>query len=228
MILDLIFLAILALMGYLAYRRGFLLSLGRLLITVLSWILAASLSLPLALALGRLPQVASLKFHLQSLVTPLLGQQFGAVDLGLSKALDPLLASGHLASYRQSLDSALASGQNLVVEKATAGLVNVLAQLFLQALAFFLIFFVVRFLGSLLLRLLNGVVSHTPVVNQANRLAGMAIGLLTGAIIVLACAVFLAAGFSPFPGIRDQVSQSYILGFIYQQAWFSKLLLHFY
>ena len=204
---DLILAGILLAAALIGFKRGLLNMLGQLLLLLLPLAAAIMMLGPTSVWLNRLPFLAGLRDRLtEPVLTPLLDSVTTAQEAIESFLLPPLLA----VWLKTRLPDPASNLNGVLPEMG-----SVLFQYILTGFAFLILFIVVslavRTAASLLTRVSDGV----PVLGLANRLGGLAVGLLTG-IVLLAVLLLLAAVSAPWlPGLASLIDQSAVAGYFY-------------
>lgn len=220
--LDLITIGILAVTGVLGWLRGFIKSIFGLLSTLLAGILAGVGANSLAPVLSqRLTEVGMKQVFLNMI------PQLDVIGNGVQSLGEALQAQGLPAALTQIIvDSASSVLQN----NAATGeeLREMIAQSMAQQISlgltrmvlFSVLFFVALALLQVLLLVLN-TVSHLPVLNLTNRVAGLIFGLVQGALICAVLCVIVSAILMYTAGDADalltmqQVEQTYVFRLFY-------------
>lgn len=204
MILDIILAIIIVINILLGLKRGLLVMLGRLLMLLL--IVAATLLLlgPLTDTLAKAPFLAPLEQQFgDSVLKPLVSS---AANLGA--AVDsfglPAMLSDLMKSQLPALNSTLAQGY--------PKLTSVLFRFLLSAIVFVLMLIIIIVVISLLTKVLTKAADKVPVLGPANRLGGLIAGLAIGLLQI--AVILLIMGFlSPIVGIFAQaIDSSWIAG----------------
>jgi uncharacterized membrane protein required for colicin V production len=206
-VIDLVLAAVLLAGALIGFRRGFLNMLGQLVMLLIPLAAAFLMLDPASAWLTRLPFPASWRERLaEPVLAPLAASLISAQEAIESFLLPPLLAvwmSIRLPDASTDLDRVLPEMSDALFHFLVSGLSFLLL--------FILISLVVRITASYLTRFSDRV----PVLGTANRLGGLAVGLLTSCVIL--AVLFLLAGVAApwFPDFANLISQSRVAGYFY-------------
>ncbi|NCC75989.1 MAG: hypothetical protein EOM08_06095 [Clostridia bacterium] len=219
MLADSIILITLALFALNGFHRGFLTLAGRLLVLVLSLGIAFLMLGPSALVLDSFPFIDDLAESVNDqVILPLM-----PASASLSEAIEALklpmpVENFLLAEFPQS-DGPFNS--------AWPQLSATIAHYLVKAVTFILLLILVSVVIQTLVSLMTTAFDHVPVLGGLNRLAGLLVGAVHGALI-LAIVVFFTSLFAPyFPSIGSILADSYLIRQFFAFDWMGLFLSRF-
>jgi uncharacterized membrane protein required for colicin V production len=208
-LLDGLLLAFLLYLVIIGLRDGFFEMLGRLLTTVLSLIVSLLLVGPVTRIISGIPFLVNLTLRMTDGILLPLRQALASIP--------SIVASFKLPPFLEKMMLTELTGTNGNGASRYDDLATMIAHFMLTALIFLLIFASAALLIRLFARFLTGLVNELPVLGLANRLFGMAAGLLYG-LLILSVALFLLAMTAPYlPKVVQTVEETILLAYLYRQ-----------
>ncbi len=189
-ILDIIVILILVLTIVLGYRRGFLRSLIQLIGCIAAFVLAFTLSTPIA-------EFTFDGFLAEGVKTQLTEALSGITEVPPADQLHTLLQelpspivsvlenNTQLQETLQELSGTIETSTASLVETLMAQVIRPITVSLIQFIVFILLFVVLLFVAKLLAKLIKPV-AKLPLIRQADGALGAALGLIKGAVLVLA------------------------------------------
>jgi len=214
--LDITVAVILLIFGYLAYRKGLLLSLFGLVSMVLSLFLA-NLLYPMV---GRFLRTVGVYDSLQASIAKSLGLQ----DLVKEQTLRAQTELINALPFPSFLQNAMLANNNpevyklLKVDSIEAYISGYIANMIVNILSLILVFVLVMILIKVLSGILD-LVSRLPVIHSFNKLGGICVGLLQGTLLIW----ILFIGATMFLSTNDKnqfftlLDSSRLASFLYQK-----------
>mgnify|MGYP002735241214 CR=1 FL=1 len=196
MVLDILFVILIIVLIVAGWQRGAVASVAKLGITIVSLIGAVFLSRYLSNFFAKIFVTSGMRAKVgDSLRTSIF-------DKGLSK-IDALNVLG----VQESMGETVAKGTGNAIDLLVARL----AVLFAGALAFIILFIVIHFLLTLLIKGTTEVLNRVPLIGTVNRLLGAVIGVALGFLVVIIIATIISS-VSPFvPFLGEQSADSALM-----------------
>lgn len=189
-ILDIIVILILVLTIVLGYHRGFLRSLIQLVGCIAAFVLAFILSTPVS-------EFVYDSFLANGIETQLTEVFAGVTEVPAADQLNTLLQdlpapivsivenNTQLQETLEEISGTVASSTEALVETVISNIVRPVAVSLIQFIVFILLFIILLFVSKLLAKLIKPV-TKLPLIRQADGALGAALGLVKGALFVLA------------------------------------------
>lgn len=210
LILDILVVAIIALFALLGWRRGLILTLCGLLAVFVAFAGAAFISDTFSKDIAGILQPAiqnQIDQALRGLQTlPQQLPQEDAPPASLDQVLEAISHSQLFTSMQQTLNDAVHDGLVRVTSTAAAAIASYLSLQIAHTALFFLTFFLILLVWSLLSHALD-LACRLPVLRTFNEAGGLIVGVVKGALIALAAAWLLnTVGLVP----PESVQQTYL------------------
>jgi len=219
MLADSIILITLSLFALNGFRRGFLTLAGRLLVLVLSLGIAFLMLGPSALVLDSLPFIDDLAETInEQVILPLMPASASLAEAIAALQLPAPVEHFLLAEFPQSDGPFISAWPQL---SAT------IAHYLVKAVTFIVLLALVSIVIQTLVSLMTTALDHVPVLGGLNRLAGLLVGAVHGALI-LAIVVFFTSLFAPyFPSLGLILDDSYLIRQFFALDWVGLFLSRF-
>ena len=189
--LDILIVAVFALLILVGFKRGFIRSVAGLAASLLALLLSSYFSAPLA--------EKAFDSFLQQPIQSALSQQLDvsdpqALETSLNNTLQSMPQSianllrsqfGSTQEMAQSIYEVLSSGQGNAAERITQQWVRPLAVSLLQVVILVVMFILLRLILGLVTKALDKVCSNLPIVRRVNTLLGGVVGLIHGVLAIL-------------------------------------------
>ncbi len=220
MLADSIILISLSLFALNGFQRGFLTLAGRILILALSLAIAFLMLGPTALALDSLPFIDDLAESInEQVIFPLL-----PASASLAEAIDKLQLPGPVERFLLA-EFPAADGPFL---DAWPQLSSIIAQYLVKAVTFLLLLALVALAIQTMVSLMTTALDHVPVLGGLNRLAGLLLGVLHGAVILALAILFLSLLAPYFPRLGNFIGDSTLIRQFYAINWVDLFLSRFF
>lgn len=212
--LDILIVAIIALFAFLGWRKGLVLTLCGLLAVFVAFAAATFVSSRFSGPVAGILQPAihnQIEQALESLQS--LPQQTAPEEASLNQVMEAMSHSQLFSGLQETLANAIHEGLVKVTSTAAAAISSYLALQLARTGLFFLTFFLVLLVWTLLSHALD-LACRLPVLHTFNEAGGLIIGLAKGGLIALAVAWLLsAAGFAPPEAVEQTVLFQNLLNF---------------
>jgi len=223
-ILDLIVVGILALCIWIAYRKGFVITVFRFFSLLIALFLTNMLYPAVSVAMRNIGLLDTLKSSVAATV-----RLDGAVE-GITRTAEVELING--LALPEFIKTALLENNNtqaytaLAVDSFQDYISGFLAGMILNAIAMIAVFVVVFVLMKIIAAALN-ILTKLPVIHSLNKLLGIAVGLLQGTVfvwLVLAVMVGLFAANQTFP-VGELLPQTVLAWWFHENNMILKLVM---
>lgn len=214
LILDVLIVAIIALFAFLGWRKGLVLTLCGLLAVFVAFAAAAFVSDRFSGSVAGILQPA-IHNQIEQALNALhsLPQQTSPEEASLNQVMEALSRSQLFSGLQEAVTDAIHDGLVKVTSTAAAAIASYLALQLARAGLFFLTFFLVLLVWTLLSHALD-LACRLPVLHTFNEAGGLIIGLIKGGLIALAVAWLLStAGFAPPEAVDQTVLFQNLLNF---------------
>ena len=194
--------AVLAITGFIGYKQGMIKILLPMVATVVTYILAAALTLPVS---------AMLKT-----TTPIYNTIEESVsDMVEESMVDSTSIEG--LNLPVQIEEQIMEGATTVTDSFNKYLVETLSDLIFKALTFFVLFIVIYIILCIVIKVID-FVGKLPLIKNVNQTGGLIIGLVQGLMIVwLGCLVITAFGDKAWAQEAfRQINNNALLTFIYE------------
>lgn len=212
--LDVLIVAIIALFAFFGWRKGLVLTLCGLLAVFVAFAAATFVSGRFS---GPVASILQPTIHnqieqaLEALQS--LPQQTAPEEASLNQVMEAMSRSQLFSGLQETLTNAIHEGLVKVTSTAAAAIASYLALQIARTGLFFLTFFLVLLVWTLLSHALD-LACRLPVLHTFNEAGGLIIGLAKGGLIALAVAWLLsAAGFAPPEAVEQTVLFQNLLNF---------------
>ena len=220
MLVDSIILVGLSLFALNGFQRGFLTLTARLLVLVLSLVVTILMLGPTALALDSLPFIDDLAKSInEQVIFPLLPASASLgeaiAELSLPLPVEHFLLAEFPATEGPFLD-------------AWPQLSSIIAQYLIKAVTFLVLLSLISLVIHTLFSLMNTALDHVPVLGGLNRLAGLLMGVLHGALILVITIIFASFLAPYFPALGQYIQDSALVRQFFAFDWVSLFLSRFF
>lgn len=193
--------AVLALSGLYGYKRGFIKIVLSMVAMVVTFILAAVLTVPVS---SVIKSVTPIYDTIESSVRETVNEN--AIDL---TSMDKL-------GLPTQLEEKIIEGASETVDNVTDYIVTSISDMLLKALTFIILIIVIYIIVRIVIAILD-LISKLPIINGINKSGGLVIGLVQGLLLIwIACLVVTAFGDTEWAKeVFAQINANQLLTFIY-------------
>ena len=194
--------AVLAICGFIGYKKGMVKILLSMVAMLVTYILAASLTIPVSAALKA--------------TTPVYDTIEKSVSDLVEKS-DVTSTSIESLNLPEQIEEKIMEGAATVTDSFNKYLIETLSNLILKAMTFFVLIIVIYIIVCIVIKVFD-FVSKLPLIKNINQTGGLAIGLVQGLLIVwLGCLVVTAFGDKAWAQEAfRQINDNALLTFIYE------------
>ena len=218
-VIDIILVALFALIVFLAAKKGFFKTLFELVAHIVALIGAKILSSALAPVVFEKFAEPAFRNHLETSLGEVgkkdyAGQAAATID-SIPSSLDGVLAMIGIdrAEISEAISSGKYAGKNLV-ENLMDNVVSPVVTAVLQTVLFIVLAILLTIILRLIIRFLDKIIKKLPALKQVNTSLGVLLGIIKGIIIVVVAALLIGAlsGVVGNESFVELVNKSYIIG----------------
>ena len=222
MIVDIILIAIMAIAVFVGWKRGLVMSVFLLGATIIAIFVASVLSPVVATGLEKLGVADAMAPKFSSIVEENLMEEYnenGAVDV--NSAIEKLPLPSFLT---EKISSGVNDKAEESISKISADIGAKAATLACAVIAFIIIFVLVIIVMQVL-KIALKIAVKLPLVKQTDKIGGILVGFLQGALVVLVLLLFVSTLSSTefMSGIVKEIENSTITAFLYESNFIGKI-----
>lgn len=227
MLIDIIFILIVAVFIFIGWKRGFMLSVFSLVSTVVAIILASILSPVVSSWIESTAVAKSMETKFTSYVETALNESMDTMtEIEIEKAVQELpLPEFLVEEIPERLSDATVEMSSEAVEQISVEIGNEASKIVCGLIGFVVVFIIVIILLQIIKYVLK-LTSNLPIIRQADKIGGIAFGFAEGVIFVMVVLLLVSvfSSMSQMQGLLNMIQESSLTKFAYENNFIGEII----